>query len=160
MAVASSQPPTRLVTKTVRFTGNGTWTVPAGVDYAVAHMRGGGSGVTRGIAGNVGGQSSVAFATGTVVAFGMNRMALSTATGGQRYISSPANSGASGSGKIEDGGGRAGNRRSPGAMPVITAGSVVTPGQSVAVVVGAGGTGSANGGSGYVWIEYQQEEFV
>jgi hypothetical protein len=36
----------------------------------------------------------------------------------------------------------------------IVAGAVVVAGSSIAVVVGDGGLGTYNGGSGYVWIEY------
>jgi hypothetical protein len=52
------------------FTGSGTWTVPAGVTYAIAHMLGGGGGVGQGTTPGNGGDSSVAFASGTVISKG------------------------------------------------------------------------------------------
>jgi hypothetical protein len=49
------------------FTGSGTWTVPAGVTYAIAHMLGGGGGGgAQNDDGASGGDSTVAFASGTV----------------------------------------------------------------------------------------------
>lgn len=145
------------------FTTSGTWTVPAGVTYAVAYIRAGGGGSgPAGATGGTGGTSSVAFAGGTV-----------SATGGLGYS---ANNGAAGSGKAgtansgqgatianasytavsgfgtSDGAGKA----QDGAL--ITAGASVTAGASITVTVGAGGTAGgsgAAGGTGYVYIEYE-----
>jgi hypothetical protein len=142
-----------------RFTGSGTWTVPAGVTYAIAHILGGGGGIGTSGSGGNGGSSSVAFASGTVTATGANKVgydgtSLEAATAGV------ANSGRSaGHGSI---GGSA--ARSPGAHApdahVIVAGAAVTPAASITVTVGAGGsagTSGAAGGSGYVYIEYYEE---
>lgn len=145
------------------FTASGTWTVPAGVTYAIAHIRAGGGGVgTSAGVGGTGGTSSVAFAGGTV-----------SATGGLGYA---ANNGAAGSAKAgtvnsgqgatiansvyvavsgfvtADGAGTAHD----GAL--ITAGAAVTPAASITVTVGAGGiagSSGAAGGTGYVWIEFE-----
>jgi hypothetical protein len=145
------------------FTASGTWTVPAGVTYAVANIRAGGGGVgTSAGAGGTGGTSSVAFAGGTV-----------SATGGLGYA---ANQGAVGSvkaGTVNSGQGATNASASYTAVSgfatsdsagkgqdgaYIVAGGAVTAGASITVTVGAGGvagTSGAAGGSGYVWIEFE-----
>ena len=141
------------VTNVEAFTASGTFTPPAGVTYAIAHIRAGGGGVGRGSPG-AGGNSSVAFAGGTVTATG------GTAAGygsGSSLVSvaGQANSGNGANFAALDGiawGYSAMN----GAY--IVAGGAVTAGVGITVTVGAGGTagtGGAAGGSGYVWIEYQ-----
>ena len=148
------------VTNVAAFTASGTWTVPAGVTYAVAHIRAGGGGIGRQSIGGTGGTSSVAFAGGTISATGGGGCNLehgppdaAASTAGQ------ANSGLGAFMSINEqglGGGMAGTAIS-GAY--IVAGGAVTPAASITVTVGAGGTaggnGGAAGGSGYVWIEYQ-----
>lgn len=149
------------VTKTAVFTASGTWTVPAGVTYAVAHIRGGGGGTgTNTSTGGTGGTSSVAFASGTVSANGgahNNRNAGIDTTLSQS--AGAANSG--------NGGATFGNSGSATYMmwhtgqngAYIVAGATVTPAASITVTVGAGGTAGTNGttgGTGYVWIEYQE----
>ena len=135
------------------FTGSGTWTVPAGVTYAIAHMLGGGGGIGEGNTGGAGSASSVAFTGGTVSANGgtlcrYGNGIISSASAG------PANSGrsASQSTNIE----HAYNDGSAQAQWIV-AGAVVTPAESITVTVGNGGsagTDGAAGGSGYVYIEY------
>ena len=160
MAVAQSQPRTRLERRVVRFTGNGTWTVPAGVTHAVAHMLGGGGGGGISNEGGNGSNSSVAFSSGTV---------LSRGGGGGRHhrlttnVGNAAGSANTGKGAMH---GTAGSFRADlvaggyaGSATYSTGGGTVTPGQNVTVVVGAGGTAGtagAAGGSGYVWIEFDQ----
>lgn len=150
-----------MITKVARFTASGTWTVPTGVTYAIAHIRGGGGGAGRSSSGGQGGTSSVAFAGGTV-----------SAPGGNAGIQSRANAyvyaEVSRSGNTNSGAGARYASQSdpprtfsePGFDGVyIVAGDDVTAGASITVTVGAGGTagtGGANGGSGYVWIEYQE----
>ena len=151
------------VKKVDRFTSSGTWTVPTGVTYAIAHIRGGGGNVRiNGGTTGQGGSSSVAFASGTVTATGGNGVYISGSGGnivGGGAVAGQANSGhgahgwggkatSSENGQAEDG-------------ALIVAGAAVTPAASITVTVGAGGTGSggdagADGGSGYVWIEYQE----
>jgi hypothetical protein len=144
------------VTNVAAFTASGTWTVPTGVTYAIAHIRGGGGGCGRNTVGGAGGTSSVAFAGGTVSATGGG------GTQNQGNISHeggtvPANSGQGAKAMaafsaITD---AMFNAAPDGAY--IVAGGAVTPAASITVTVGAGGTagnGTA-GGSGYVWIEYQ-----
>ena len=140
-------------TQVERFTASGTWTVPAGVTYAVAHIRAGGGGIGSASSGT-GGTSSVAFASGTVSAtggLGVNVGQLDVgfagtansgngATGGRNFIN------ASSSGLDAQSG------------ALITAGAAVTPAASITVTVGAGGvagTVGAAGGSGYVYITYE-----
>jgi hypothetical protein len=144
-------------TKVTRFTADGTFTPPTGVTYAIAHIRAAGGGNGTASAG-AGGNSSVAFAGGTV-----------TATGGAACNANPgipnptAQAGATNSGW----GARGGVYRSAeGSWPwqagdgaYIVAGDTVTPGTGITVTVGAGGTAGtsgAAGGSGYVWIEYAE----
>lgn len=152
------------VKKVERFTASGTWTVPTGVTFAIAHIVGGGGGVgaSTGNAGQ-GGSSSVAFSGGTITATGGNPMAASgdggNITGGQVWAgqansghgagAASGKTGASASGRAEDG-------------MYVMAGDTVTPAASISVTVGAGGAaatggdGGAAGGSGYVVIEYQE----
>jgi hypothetical protein len=154
--------PTRGVMKVDRFTASGTWTVPSGVTYAIAHIRAGGGGSgAAGSAPGIGGTSSVAFSGGTV-----------SATGGLGYT---ANNGAAGSAKagtVNSGQGAticnasytavSGFGTSDGAGrgqdgAYIVAGGAVTAGASITVTVGDGGTAGtsgAAGGSGYVYMEY------
>lgn len=140
-------------TQVDRFTASGTWTVPAGVTYAIAYITAGGGGVGDASSGT-GGTSSVAFASGTVSAtggIGQNVAQIGNPVAGT------ANSG-NGASFVKNfinastGGGSA----QSGAL--ITAGAAVTPAASITVTVGAGGvagTNGAAGGSGYVWIEYE-----
>ena len=133
------------------FTASGTYTPAAGVVYAIAYMLGGGGGV--GASAGAGGNSSVAFAAGTVSATGGE--AMTEASFNQASI---RNAGAPNSGY-----GAIGMNTTAviniigqnGAL--ITAGGVVTPATGVTVTVGAGGIAGTNGmagGSGYVYIEW------
>jgi hypothetical protein len=147
------------VTNVARFTADGTWTVPAGVTYAIAHIRGAGGGTGGSTAGGAGGTSSVAFASGTVSATGGNAGGQTAGGGGTGYLSiaGVANSGEGGwtSGSVS---GVADKVSKGGNGAYIVAGAAVTPAASITVTVGAGGTAGtsgAAGGSGYVWIEYQ-----
>ena len=144
------------------FTGDGTWTVPAGVTYAIAHMRGGGGGVGRGSSGD-GSVSSVAFASGTVEAtggLGMDLESMYTSRAVARAGNVNAGNGAVYTARnITDSGGGTG-QAAAGDGAVVVAGAAVTPAASITVTVGAGGlagTGGAAGGSGYVYIEYFEE---
>jgi hypothetical protein len=151
------------VTNVEAFTASGTFTPPAGVTYAIAHIRGGGSGSgvgTGGGAAGSGGTSSVAFAGGTVSADGGISP---TRTGFLSGGASNASAGAPNSGKGAfllngDGSGNNGVASTAPDGAYIVAGGAVTPGTGITVTVGAGGTAGtsgAAGGSGYVWIEYQ-----
>jgi hypothetical protein len=146
------------IVKVAAFTSSGTWTVPAGVTYAVAHMRGGGGGAGRNATAGAGGDSSVAFASGTVTAPGGNG-GVSEAIGSAYTIQTFA-------GKPNSGHAAKYIRGTQNMMveatddgAYIVAGADVTPAASITVTVGAGGTAGTSGsagGSGYVWIEYQE----
>ena len=144
------------VRKVASFTASGSWTVPAGVTYAIAHIRAGGGGA-GGTPGN-GGTSSVAFAGGTISATGGNGWNYSPNEG--ITIAGVANSGEGArvsAGRTDASVFLRGGKAGDGAY--IVAGGAVTPGVGIAVTVGAGGTAGTNGaagGSGYVWIEYEE----
>lgn len=144
------------VTKVARFTSSGTWTVPAGVTYAIAYMIGGG-GSTGTASWATGGTTSVAFASGTVSADG---------GGGFRYryaetpytTNGTANSGQGGTNFATNGAGDESQYKAQDGAYIV-AGAAVTPAASITVTVGAGATAGSNGaagGTGYVWIEYQE----
>jgi hypothetical protein len=147
-----------MITKIDRFTADGTFTVPAGVTYAIAHIRGGGGGVGTASSG-AGGTSSVAFAGGTVSATGG---AAINNPGGASWTSAVAPPANSGFGAFIMGNPGTTFNYSPmtsldGAY--IVAGGAVTAGVGITVTVGAGGVAGTNvgaaGAAGYVWIEYQ-----
>jgi len=150
-----------MITKVERFTASGTWTVPAGVTYAVAHIRGGGGGASDNTTAN-GGTSSVAFASGTVSAAGG-----AGANAGKTYGNTPTYAGVSGASNSGDGARLLHQNTASGDQAYfimgadgaeVVAGAAVTPAASITVTVGAGGNSNRyDGGSGYVWIEYQQE---
>ena len=148
------------VTEVTAFTANGTFTPPAGVTYAIAHIRAGGGGVGfGGTTAGAGGTSSVAFAGGTISATGGNFGQFT------RGDDTTKTAGATNSGQGAFGyNGRAITTNEHNATikggdgAYIVAGGAVTPGVGITVTVGAGGTAGtsgAAGGSGYVWIEYQ-----
>ena len=146
------------------FTGDGTFTVPAGVTYAIAHMLGGGGAVTVAtpptLGSTDGGQSSVAFASGTVTSAGGVRTAVASNGSNRNALAGPANSGRGAMGSGDGSNATASNHG--GSSQWVVAGAAVTPAASITVTVGAGGTGSgpgatANGGSGYVYIEFFEE---
>lgn len=147
------------IVKVAAFTSSGTWTVPAGVTYAVAHILGGGGGCHQSGTATTGGTSSVAFASGTVSGDGgpglnlsadFTNLVITTAAGA-------ANSGRGAHTHVENSGNNSITTYGQGQdASYVVAGASVTAGASIAVTVGAGGTGSASGGSGYVWIEYQE----
>jgi len=149
------------VTNVAAFTASGTWTVPAGVTYAIAHMLGGGGGVGRtGAIGGAGGTSSVAFASGTVSATGGAAVIVGHGAPDATYGYTPqANSGMGGYLSLDEQGLGGGNTGVAFSGNSIVAGAAVTPGASITVTVGAGGTAGGTSGfagaSGYVWIEYQ-----
>ena len=142
------------VTNVEAFTASGTWTVPAGVTYAIAHIRAGGGGIGTASSGT-GGTSSVAFAGGTISATG--GPGLNSAATYSAAVSPPANSGFGAIGNLNNGNTAQPMTNANGAE--VVAGGAVTAGVGITVTVGAGGvagTGtSAAGASGYVWIEYQ-----
>lgn len=143
-------------TQVTSFTSSGTFTVPAGVTYAIAYIRAGGGGAGR-VGAGAGGTSSVAFAGGTISATGGNGFNEDRATGILTFAAA-ANSGNGAYFNAADGSGNftMGGQAQNGAL--ITAGGAVTPAASITVTVGAGGTAGTNGsagGSGFVYITYE-----
>jgi hypothetical protein len=144
------------VTKVAAFTASGTWTVPAGVTYAIAHIRAGGGGTGTASSGN-GGTSSVAFAGGTVSATGGGGKNTATNAAASQQPGT-VNSGQGALFSYTDTGANSGWAGNAFDGAYIVAGADVTPAASITVTVGAGGvagTSGAAGGSGYVWIEFQ-----
>jgi hypothetical protein len=144
------------VTNVAAFTASGTWTVPSGVTYAIAHIRAGGGGVGTGPTAGAGGTSSVAFASGTVSATG-GAAGDKLCESGSNITAGATNSG-NGAHGVHDRGATYYPYIEAQAGAYIVAGAAVTPAASITVTVGAGGTAGspgAAGGSGYVWIEYQ-----
>jgi hypothetical protein len=144
-------------TKVAAFTASGTWTVPTGVTYAIAHCRGGGGGTGTASSGD-GGTSSVAFAGGTVSATGGGGKNTATNAAASQQPGT-VNSGQGALFSYTDPGGNAGWAGNAFDGAYIVAGDTVTPGASITVTVGAGGvagTSGAAGGTGYVWIEYAE----
>lgn len=156
--------PTKGVMKVDRFTADGTFTPPAGVFYAVAHIRGGGGGIGTSVGSAAqGGSSSVAFAGGTVTAEGgLHNFSVLRAPPSTTFVlrtgAGRTNSGQGAfmtSGDDTQSAAYGGGLAQDGAF--IVAGGAVTPGTGIAVTVGSGGTAGtsgAAGGSGYVYIEY------
>ena len=146
------------VTNVEAFTASGTFTPPAGVTYAIAHIRAGGGGIGALGSPGTGGTSSVAFAGGTVSATGGNPATLpSYVTTNRNAVAGPANGG-QGATMYGDNASATSSTHAATDGAYIVAGGAVTPGTGITVTVGAGGTagtGGAAGGSGYVWIEYQ-----
>jgi len=145
------------VTNVTAFTATTTWTVPAGVTYAIAHIRGGGGGNGTASAGT-GGTSSVAFAGGTVSATGGNPANKAFGANDVVAIAGVANSGFGARGSNNRASDNQYASLAAGDGAYIVAGAAVTPAASITVTVGAGGTAGtagAAGGTGYVWIEYQ-----
>jgi len=147
------------VTNVDAFTASGTFTPPTGVTYAIAHILGGGGGV--GASAGAGGNSSVAFAGGTITANGGNAYTATLTNVGATPTSTAGatNSGQGAFGSSFRGADNSDSRVGQGGNGAhIVAGGAVTPGTGITVTIGAGGTAGTNGaagGSGYVWIEYQ-----
>ena len=138
------------------FTGSGNWTVPAGVTYAIAHMRGGGGGIGQNDSGGNGGTSSVDFSSGLVQALGGNK---GLARNVAYDLQSPGQANTGNAGLSHRLGSQTEVERGGDAQEIVR-GAAVTPAAVIAVVVGAGGTAGTNGsagGSGYVYIEFLEE---
>jgi hypothetical protein len=145
-----------MVTKVDRFIASGTFTPPTGATYAVAHIRaaGGGNGITS-LGGN-GGDSSVAFAAGTITAIGGTQISHNPGPFQSAIAAGATNSGQGASGGVA----RSADYSmvlQAGDGALVVAGDAVTAGVGITVTIGAAGTAGgsgAAGGSGYVWIEY------
>lgn len=144
----------------VRFTtvGANSYTVPTGVTYIVANIIGGGGGTGLGATtGGDGTASSVAFAAGTKTAAG-GKNASTTATTNSGNSNSSFTSNAFGGGAVTV---RSGSDTYTslyaGDGTYLRTGGAVTPGATLTVTVGSGGTAGTNGNAGkqgIVWLEY------
>lgn len=148
------------VKKIASFTSSGTWTVPTGVTYAIAHIRGGGGGTGASASGaGDGGNSSVAFAGGTVTATGGTKAGGAGVTLYPGEASTPPANSGQGAKSISGGSGTFSWSVIATDGTFIVSGATVTPAASITVTVGAGGTAGTDGeagASGYVWIEYYE----
>lgn len=154
-----------MITKVERFTASGTFTPPTGVTYAIANIRAGGGATAANATPNAGGNSSVAFAGGTITATGGKGMNLSYggSAGNITTRAGTANTGHGGNSVAFDATAPGGNTSAEAVGAWMAedgeqtiAGGAVTAGVGITVTVGAGGAaGSAAGGSGFVSIEYQ-----
>ena len=150
-------------TRRVLFFGSSTtWEVPSGVDYCTARICGGGGGGDDRINATAGANSTVSCGDGTFSGVGGDPVQIQYmgAYGTCRSGRESSGQGAFfASGKPE--------RSFAGVIPaaVNKFGINLTPGETVSVIVGAGGVqgrllpgspgpGTANGGSGFVNIEY------
>jgi hypothetical protein len=144
------------------FTASGTWTVPSGVTYAIAHIRGagGGSGYNL-VAPGDGGNSSVAFGV-TVTANGGKANVIDGSSNQLNHSRAGANNsgqGATITGARVDISWNSAGSAFGGDGAFIVSGSTVTPAGSITITIGAGGTAGSNGaagGSGFVFIEYYE----
>ena len=161
MLKVSTFSPTK--TRRVLFFGSSTtWEVPSGVDYCTARICGGGGGGGSDSAPTAGNPSAVGCTEGTFTGLGGDPVLIQH-MGNKATCRSGRESSGQGaffaSGKPE--------RSFAGLIPaaVNKFGINLTPGETVSVIVGAGGVqgrllpgspgpGTANGGSGFVNIEY------
>jgi hypothetical protein len=142
-------------TKVEAFAAGGTFTPPAGVTFAIAHIRAGGGGVgsassgqaeqVRGICRRHDYGNRWRHITKPVLVSFASRAGAANSGQGANMLRVLAGDG----GSVLFGGNGA----------YIVAGGAVTPAVGITVTVGAGGTAGTNGaagGSGFVWIEYQE----
>ncbi len=160
ISIIGGAPPAGAKEKRVQlFTATGSWTAPAGVTYAIAHiMPGGGGGGSRAGSGSAGGNSSALGQTANGATPG-TRMGMQDDSG---FLVDGANAAANtGNGGASNGWNSSSAVNGPpmdgkdGSLLMF--GSTVTPGTSYTITVGAGGAASARGGaggSGYVAIEF------
>ena len=149
--------------KVLFFSATTTWVVPSGVDYCIAEVcGGGGGGAGIGAAATAGANSAVSCGDGTFSGVGGDPVLINYMGDGGTCRSGREFSGqsaffASGRGQLSF----------MGMVPaaVNKFGINLTPGETVTVTVGAGGAqgdlqttppgpGTANGGSGFINIEY------
>jgi hypothetical protein len=140
------------------FKAGGTWTPPTGVTSAVAYVKGGGGGCGFGDGGGSdGGNSSVAFSSGTITGTGGSGQYYPRGTPAFviRNCGGAANSGQ----PVIQSWGSTTNGQILAGLPAefVMGYGTCTPGVGVTVTIGAGGAadlGASTGGSGLVIIEY------
>ena len=146
------------------FTGSGTWVVPSGVDYCIAEVCGGGGGGSGYASGTptAGASSAVSCGDGTFSGVGGDAVKIQFMGA---YGTCRSGREASGQSAFFVGGST--GRSFAGVIPaaVYKFGIELIPGETVTITVGAGGVqgrlapvgagpGTANGGSGFINIEY------
>ena len=143
--------------KVLFFSATTTWVVPSGVDYCIAEVCGGGGGGAHNGTPTAGANSTVSCGDGTFSGVGSDPVSIlymgdsGTCRSGREYSGQSA---FFASGRSE--------RSFAGVIPaaVNKFGINLEPEETVTITVGAGGaqgsigTGNANGGSGFVNIEY------
>jgi len=147
------------------FPSSGTWDVPAGVTYGIVYViSGGGGGANSTNNATAGGDTSVACAATTVTSVGGVALAGYGVGYYFKCLSGQANTGESATIGTAWSGHATGVNISGERVKVV--GVDLTPAETVTVTVGAGGAqgtlvtgyapgpGTANGGSGYAYIEY------
>lgn len=137
------------------FTASGTFTPAAGVTYAIAYIRSAGGGNGTASAG-AGGNSSVAFAAGTITGAGGAACNANPSVPTTNAQAGAANSGWGARGSVYRGADGGFNWHGGDGSEIVS-GGVVSPSVGITVTVAAGGTAGtsgAAGGSGYVYIEW------
>lgn len=138
----------------VRFTSTSSWTAPAGVTYAIAHIvPGGGGGGGNNFSGGADGTASSVFSITANPGNGGSGENDVLAAGGRSGLANSGMGGMGATGRQQFGaiGSTGGQGR------LISGGAVVVPGTPYTVTVGGGGAGGSNagaGGSGFVEIEF------
>ena len=149
--------------KVLFFGSSTTWDVPSGVDYCTARICGGGGGGDDRIGATAGANSTVSCGAGVYSGVGSDPVWM-VAMGWE----ATCRSGREASGQSAFFASARGSRSFAGQIPaaVNEFGIELTPGETVTITVGAGGAqgslsaenppgpGTANGGSGFVNIEY------
>jgi hypothetical protein len=145
----------------VHFGSNTSWTVPSGVFYVEATVCGGGGGSTNNNNGVVGNASTAAHSSATITGGGAAGLPEFYTTGidfgTSRQSPAQANTGYTANFFTYNvrGSSGTGEMLQMHALP-ITGGLFVSPGDTVTITIGAGGSGGhSTGGSGYVDIEYE-----
>ena len=146
--------------KVLFFSATTTWDVPSGVDYCIAEVCGGGGGAGSGSA--AGANSEVSCGDGTFSGVGGDSVSIV-----YMGLGATCRSGRESSGQGALFAGCRDGRSYAGLIPaaVNKFGIELTPGETVTITVGAGGVqgtleasppgpGTANGGSGFINIEY------
>lgn len=153
-------------TRSVRFTSDTSWTVPPGVFFIQVEAVGGGAGRARNSDGAAGSNTTVVVSGKTIVGPGcavapigpdrINRMLFGSwtgkGTGRSGFVTFMADESSSDHGWWGEAAGQVGSGKT---LPGYIDGAPTTPGASVSVTIGSGGSSSGNGDSGYVVITYE-----
>ena len=154
--------PKQKMRKVLFFGSSTTWEVPSGVDYCTARICGGGGGGAQDTTATAGANSTVSYGGDTFTGVGSDPVGA-----WHMGYEAPCRSGREFSGQSAFFASGSLYRAYTGVIPaaVYEFGINLTPGETVDIIVGAGGAqgslvsgapgpGTANGGSGFVNIEY------